>query len=320
VEDCLREHEQALTQAKFAASIEGEVRALGGIADALYMLGRYRSSYENFERCVAQAEAHGFGRIAVANRPMLCATASLYGRLEENRRHGERAIADAMRAGNKRAELVARTAFAIGELDAHAHASLRVQIDACYKLFKTIDAPRFFRQVQATEARLLLQAEGRSPRALLLIREALDGARQTGMNYLGPWMLGLLAYATGDEAERAAALAEAEALIAEGVPFHNVVLFYSLAIELHVERGAWDEVERYANTLEASLGPEPSPRSVHEIALARRLIAVQRGSKEPGLKADLEQLRAEQERMGKVYCRAAIDDALKRLERRAAKG
>ncbi len=313
VSECVVEHEKALMQAKFAASIEGEVRALGGIADALYAQGRLRSAHEHFERCVAQAEAHGFGRIAVANRPMLCASASLYGWLDKNRQHGEQAIADAVRAGNKRAELVARTAFSLGELDAHAHASLRAQIDACYKVLKTIDAPRFFYQVQGTEALDLLQAEGRSPRALMLIREALDGARQTGMNFLGPWMLGVLGYATGDEAERTAAFAEAEALIAEGVPFHNVVLFYSLAIELYIERRDWGEVERYANTLESLLGPEPSPRSVHEIALARCLIAVHRNGKTRGLKTELTKLKAEQGQMGKVYCRAAIETALNAL-------
>ncbi|MSO69685.1 MAG: adenylate/guanylate cyclase domain-containing protein [Alphaproteobacteria bacterium] len=317
VAECLAEHEQALIQAKFAASIEGEVRALGGIADALYVQGRYRSAYENFERCVAQADAHGLGRIVIANRPMLCASASLYGWLDKNRQHGEQAIADAVRAGNKRAELVARTAFAIGELDAHAHVSLRAQIDACYKVLKTIDAPRFFYQVQGTEALHLLQAEGRSPRALLLIREALNGAREIGlMSYLGGLMLAVLGYATDDDAERSAALAEAEALIATGVPFHNVVLFFSLAIELFIERGEWDQVELYANTLEASLGPEPSLRSVHEIALARCLIALHRDGKKPGLKSALTKLKAEQEDMGKVYCRAAIEAALKRFKAR----
>ena len=311
VVECLAEHEKALMQAKFAASIEDEVRALGGIADALYVQGRYRSSYENFERCVVQAEAHGFGRIAVVNRPMLCATASLHGWLAKNRIHGEQAIADAMRAGNRRAELVARTAFALGELDAQAHASLRRQFDACYKLLKTIDAPRFFHQVQSMEATHLLQAEGRSPRALLLIREALEATRQLGLlPYLGGMTLATLALATDDDDERSAALREGEALITGGVPFHNVVLFYSLAIELHIERGEWDEVKRHANTLEASLGPEPSLRSVHEIALARCLVALYRGGKKRGLKAELTQLKAEQERMGKVYCHAAIKAAL----------
>jgi tetratricopeptide (TPR) repeat protein len=313
VAECLREHEAALMQAKFAASIEGEVRALGGIADALYMQGRFRSSYEHFERCVAQAEAHGFGRIAVANRPMLCATASLIGRLEDNRRHGARAIADAARVGNKRAELVARTALGIGELDAHAFDSLREQIAACYRLLETTVAPRFLQEVQAIEALCLLLSEGRSERALDLIRQALKGARQTSMTYLGPWILGLLAYATADDGERTAACQEAEALIAEGVPFHNIGLYFSIILELHIERRAWDQVEHYARLLEDQLGPEPAPRSVHEIAVGKALVALNRGGS-AGIRDEFVRLKAEQEKTGKMFCRAAIEAALAVLE------
>ncbi len=307
---CLAEHEKALIQAKFAASIEGEVRALGGIADALYAQGRFRSALEHFERCVSQAEAHGFGRIAVANRPMLYATASLLGRYDDNRRYGDRAIADAARAGNKRAELVARTAFAMGEFQRRDFASIRRQLAACEKVLQSIDAPRFKSEILNKVALLAFYTEGRSARAEALVREALAIARQSGMAYMGLWILGVLAVVTTDPAEREAALAEAEALLAAGSVSHNAALFYPLAIELSVEREAWGEAERYAQRLEAAFAAEPTPRSSHEVAVARALAWAAR---EPGSTAvgeELKRLAAEQEHLGFRYCRAAIDAAL----------
>jgi len=312
VAECLAEHEAALMQAKFAASIEGEVRALGGIADALYAQGRFRSAHEHFERCVNQAEAHGFGRIAVANRPMLCATASLLGRYEDNRRYAERAIADAVRAGNKRAELVARTAFAMGEFQRRDFESLGRQIEACEKVLQSIDAPRFKAEIETKAALLALDADGRGGRALALVREALATARQSGMAYMGPWILGVLAIATTDDAEREAALAEAEALLAAGAVSHNHAMFYPIAIELSVEREDWAEAERYAALLEAAFAAEPTPRASHEIAVARALAWAAREPASDAYQDEIHRLIAEQERLGQHFCRAALGAALKR--------
>lgn len=311
VSECLAEHERALIQAKFAASVESEVRALGGIADALYAQGRFRSALEHFERCVNQAEAHGFGRIAVANRPMLCATASLLGRYEDNRRYGERAIADAVRAGNKRAELVARIAFSTGEYQRQDFTSIRRQIEACETVLQDIDAPRFKAEIEAKAALLALHASGRGGRALALAQEALACARQSSMAYMGPWILGVLAAVTTDDAERAAALAEAEALLAAGALLHNHAMFYPIAIELSVERTDWGEAERYASLLEAAFAAEPSPRSSHEVAVARALAWHAREPASTAFQDEIRRLMGEQERLGLNFCRAALEAALK---------
>jgi tetratricopeptide (TPR) repeat protein len=311
--ECLREHEKAMMQAKFAASIEGEVRALGGLGDALYALGRFKSAFEHFERCVAQAEAHGLGRIAVANRPMLPACASLLGRLEDNRRHGELAIQAAVRAGNRRAELVARTALSFGELDARAIDRVLKETAACLRLLKSVEAPRLHQEVLGLRSVALVRAKGRHLEATALAREAVARARRTGLSYFGPWLLAMLAFATEDAAERAAALAEGEALLAKGVLSHNLVGYYGLAIEIGIETNALDEAVRHADALEAALREEPPPRSVHQAAVARTLAAAARGGHAPTLKAELERLLEEQARTFYPFCKAALERALAAL-------
>ena len=73
---------------------------------------------------------------------------------------------------------------------------------------------------------------GRRALAVDLLRQALAIGRETGMAYWGPILLGWLARHTDDAKERAAALAEGEALLrAGGVVSHNYLMFYPAAIE-----------------------------------------------------------------------------------------
>ena len=48
--------------------------ALGGLGDAEYVRGRMISAHDRFRECVELCERHGFGRIEVANRPMMAFT------------------------------------------------------------------------------------------------------------------------------------------------------------------------------------------------------------------------------------------------------
>src|SRR5690606_32669935 len=58
-EDCLSEHRLSIEFARRAGSVADEVRALGGLGDAYYALGRMRTAKESFDRCVDLARANG---------------------------------------------------------------------------------------------------------------------------------------------------------------------------------------------------------------------------------------------------------------------
>ena len=74
LEGCLREHGLALELARSAGAAELEAMALGGLGDAEYVRGRMSSAHDRFSECVGLCERHGFGRIEVANRPMMAFT------------------------------------------------------------------------------------------------------------------------------------------------------------------------------------------------------------------------------------------------------
>lgn len=65
-------------------------------------------------------------------------------------------------------------------------------------------------------------------------------SRETGMAFLGPVILGVLALAKGDGTVLDATLAEADELLAAGSISHNHLLFRRDAIEACLQVGAWD--------------------------------------------------------------------------------
>jgi hypothetical protein len=74
IDGCLRDHGMALKLARRTGAGELEAMALGGLGDAEYLRGRMVSAHDRFRKCVQNCERHGFGRIEVANRPMMAFT------------------------------------------------------------------------------------------------------------------------------------------------------------------------------------------------------------------------------------------------------
>src|SRR6202040_3936006 len=66
----------------------------------------------------------------------------------------------------------------------------------------------------------------------------------------GPFALGALALASDDPTARQAALEKGEELLRTGAVSHNHLLFPRDAIEVYLEAGNWDRVERSAAELD----------------------------------------------------------------------
>src|SRR5215469_7010037 len=132
IEGCLREHGIALELARFAGVAELEAMALGGLGDAEYVRGRMISAHDRFSECVGLCERHGFGRIEVANRPMMAFTRFFAGDIRGALAVADTAIARAALVGQRRAEMIGHHAaffcrHALMEFDAaarHAEAAL----------------------------------------------------------------------------------------------------------------------------------------------------------------------------------------------------
>jgi hypothetical protein len=132
IEGCLREHGIALEFARSAGAAELEAMALGELADAEYVRGRMISAHDRFSECVGLCERHGFGRIEVANRPMMAFTRFFAGDIRGALAVADTAIARAALVGQRRAEMIGHHAaffcrHALMEFDAaarHAEAAL----------------------------------------------------------------------------------------------------------------------------------------------------------------------------------------------------
>ena len=139
--------------------------------------------------------------------------------------------------------------------------------------------------------------EGDQAGALKAARAALAISRETGMGFMGPAILGVLSLVTEDDAERHAASAEAEALLATGSISHNHIFFRCRAIDAYLRVGECDEAERHANALTAYCPEDGLPLIAFFADRGRALARVGRGESSDELAAETGRLIAEGERM-----------------------
>jgi hypothetical protein len=120
--------------------------------------------------------------------------------------------------------------------------------------------------------------------------------------------------ASDDPTARQAALEEAEELLRAGAVSHNHLLLPRDAIEVYLEAGNWDRVERSAAELEQYTRSEPLPFADFYIARGRALAAFgRRQSDMTELAAELERLRYEGERLGLRVALPGINTAINQL-------
>jgi hypothetical protein len=123
-------------------------------------------------------------------------------------------------------------------------------------------------------------------------------------------LLGLLATISPDRGEQDAALAEGEALIAEGCVGHNQLYFYRSAIEAMLVRGDWEELERFAQALDDYATAEPLSWSRFFTARGRALADFAQGRRDNALIETLQGLRRTAVECGLNTALPALDDAL----------
>lgn len=276
-DDCLREHEAALAHALAAGSPEAEANALGGLGDAYYVRGHMRSARDQFARCVALAQQHGFGRIEVANLHMVGWATYYLMQIDEALAIVERARELARAVSHPRSEIIAEAA--IGLLAGWCKGDIELaeqRLQHALGISQTLGARRFEGELRVLLAMLVLRRDGpdiaRAPAA-----DALAFCRRHGMDFFGPVALGLCARLSDDADERQRLNAEAVALLDAGALGHCHVEFAALAVESAIERHAWDEAEHYCRRLERYTCDQALPLCDFIVRRARALAASARG-------------------------------------------
>jgi tetratricopeptide (TPR) repeat protein len=219
------------------------------------------------------------------------------------------AIGSAARVGHRRAEIVARHAafcvlYTIGDLARAAE-----QADRTLELIQKLGARRFEAETLSDQA-LILLAQGHRQQALAQLDQALAISRETGIRFMGPWILGRIALATDDPQVRQNAIQECEELLREGCVSHNYFWFYHDAINASLKAGDWAQAEHFATALEDYTRAEPLPWSDFHIARGRALAATGRGQRDPATRQTLQDLIATAERLDWKAVIPALRDAL----------
>lgn len=305
--DCLREHELARQHARKAGSMEAEAAALGGLGDGFYLQGRMQSAHRQFLDCVALARQHGFGRLEVANLPMVGWSAMHLAEIGAAVAVGHEAIALAQRASQPRAELMARAlvAWADGLIRDRREAG-EEQAELALRLVQALGAKRFEGQLHGLNAMIALR-RGDRQRALELADAGLAVCRAHGMGHIGPWLHGVRALVETDPQARLQILQEGERVLALGCVSHNHVQLREVAIDALLEIGDWDGVEANCERMRRYTAAEPLPTTEFMIARGRALARFGRGERGADLRYALLELR-------EVATRAEINSALPAIE------
>jgi len=290
--ECLEEHERARLLAHEAGLFEAEVAAVGGLGDAFYLQGRMRSANEKFRECVQLARQHDFGRLEVANLPMVGWSSQHLNVFRGAVETGMEAIALAERAAQPRAELLSRmlVAWVEGVMCDNSEPAER-QIELAMRLIRMLGAGRFEAQSLGVRALLSLR-RGNRQHAHDTVSQALQvGRASAAWAHIAPTILGISALVETDPEKRRQLLVEGEEILASGSPSHNHIGLRDFAIEVFLEVGDWAAVELNVARLCGYTAQEPLPFCEFLMARAAALVRYGRGERSPELKDKLVELR-----------------------------
>ena len=307
---CEREHAAALALAREAGDALCEAQALSGLGDAHYVAGRMHSARDAFLRCVEACGRAGELRFAVMNRAMAGWCHHWCGDPQASRRELESACDDARALSHRNALAMCEESLALvltwlGERDAALATSRRA-----VELTRAVGNKRF-EAASLVALAINLRLGGDAAAARAAATEAWDLVQRSGLvAFAGPAALIEVAHNAADAAGRRAALAQAEALLAQGSVAHNHLWLHAGAIRLHLARGDHDAALRHADALEAFVRAEPFVWATQQANAARALVRAARGEAGTALHAELAALHDEARACGLAQSADALAAAL----------
>ncbi len=309
IADCRAAHQRALEAARAAGSAEDEARALGGLTDAAYAEGRLVTASRHLEDFLALCRAHGFARMEASYRPMYAIGLFSQLRLDDAEEQDRLALAAARHIGHKRAEMIGvHVAVMVAVYRGDARRA-RDQAEREIAITRELGTARF--ESEALQHRSMAEfGLGELDAARASIATALELARRSDMAFYGPVVLGWHARLAGDPGTKAAAHAEAEALLAGGSLSHNHFFYREVAIDDALATGDWDAAIRHADRLVAYVAAEPLALPCYTADRGRALALWGRGDRSPARRAELVRLRDLARTAGLAFGLAELEQAL----------
>lgn len=309
IEGCHQQHELALKHARAAKSTVDEARALGGLGDAAYAHGHMRTANGYFRDCVDLCQKNGFDDIGVANHSMIGFTSQYLLELNTAFKEGLACVDMARDIGHKRAELLGQTIVHNALCEMGRYADAQPHLDRARDLENLIGARRFEAETLLFEAKALA-VEGAPDKAQAALRKALTICRETGISFMGPWVMAELAKHANRAEARNRLLDEAERVLEDGAVGHSHLWFYRDAMEACFAAGDIERLERYAEGLAAYTRDEPLPWADFFVCRGRALAAFARGRRDADLMGEFERLRRRATDAGLVATLPILDSML----------
>ncbi len=294
---CRTAHESALAFARELGDVAWEARAVSGLADASYAVGRMRTALTRFTECVALCDAHGLTRIKVPNLVMAGHCRIYLMEFDAGIVNMTAARTLARQLGDRHGEMFALeshgTLLAFGARFAESEP---VMLEAI-PLAEALGARRYLSLLLTVLAESLLE-RGRVDEARDRNEQALALSRETGMRFAGPLILALKARMQEDPVERERCREEAEALLAEGGVGHGPIAYQRLGIEDALARGEWERARTHATALATYTRDEPLPYTDFLIARGRALADLGANPRNTVALAEIGRLKVEAKRLG----------------------
>ena len=264
-------HRQALEHARLGQDKRAEIQALSGLGDSYYAEGDMTRTREAFQHCVTLCRESEHRDLEAANLFML-ATARIYANETPQALIDSQAAAElGQKAGNRRAEIVARLTASWILLSMNRSEDAQRHIDAAMALAQGMGSYRFEAFLLETQARLWL-VDNQQDRARDTIRRSWQLVDEHHLHgFIGPWVLATLALLEPDPGQRRAALAQGEARMDEGCVGHNVYRFLITAAEVSLLDNNVDDARHFANRLAQFCLDKPCPWADHHVALIQGL-------------------------------------------------
>jgi class 3 adenylate cyclase/tetratricopeptide (TPR) repeat protein len=258
VEGCLVEHQAAFEFAQQAGSDEEKARALGGLGDAYYVGGRYQTAHDQFDRCVTLCRRQGLQAIEIAYLPMRATTHMYCLRFGQALDDCSSVMQLVSGAGAARGAILSRNISSWTRLERHELAQAEEDAHSGLELVNKLGALRFAPLFNDIFARILL-LHGDRAGALKLLEESWAISRKTGVNFIGPFVLGAMALATSDPDARRDALREGQEILEHGCVSHSYFWFYRDAIDVSLDQSDWAAAESYALAIDTYFGAASPP-------------------------------------------------------------
>ncbi len=312
IEECVKAHEAALTQAQMAGDPSSEAASLSGLGDAFYLQGLMKDAQAHFAHCVEVSRKHDLGRTEVANLHMVGWSRMHMLELREALQDGFDAARMAERVGQLRAAVIAHQLIArISNMQGNSERAAE-HAQKCITIAQEIGAAVFVVSGSTHLAHILAE-NGKPDEARSLIQEILPQARSVGKSFCGPYTLAVAAKLSTEADAARAFLAEAEAILDDGCVSHNYMWFAEVALPEELRRGNLEAAERHIRRLNKYTLRQPLAWSQFIIDKGRVLLKLRLDPSDVSLVPCLEGLIDQAAAVGMDSERVQLSEALKEI-------